>query len=94
MTRRLWLIAYDIADDERRSDVEAHLLAMGERVQYSVFECYLSQQRLETLIRQLTQAIDPKEDNIRAWPLCTWCAEKVSWQGQGRRPDDQPYYQI
>ncbi len=37
----LTLISYDIADDGDRARAHKLLEGLGQRVQYSVFECYL-----------------------------------------------------
>ena len=37
-----WVIAYDIADDCRRSRIVKHIEKYGIRVNYSVFECMLT----------------------------------------------------
>ncbi|MEV3952782.1 CRISPR-associated endonuclease Cas2 [Streptomyces albogriseolus] len=42
------LVTYDIADDDRRSEISDFLAAHGARVQYSVFEVTLpTNRRLE-----------------------------------------------
>lgn len=42
MSQNVYLIAYDVSDDRRRTDVYRTLRGYGERVQYSVFRCVLS----------------------------------------------------
>ena len=84
----LWMICYDISDDRARRRVDKELRSVGERVQWSVFECVLSPPRLERLSRELRQYLDPSSDSIRYYPLCSWCEERVDWHGQGRRTDD------
>lgn len=88
MAQHLWVITYDISDDRARTRVERKLLGWGERVQYSVFECFLDHQQLHALRAELHRHIDPKTDSLRAYPLCQWCENRVQWQGQGRAPDD------
>lgn len=46
MTRKRFLVAYDIADDKRRNQVFKTLYGYGDHAQYSVFFCELSQQEL------------------------------------------------
>jgi CRISPR-associated protein Cas2 len=92
MTRRLWMICYDIADDRRRRKVERVLTGRGERVQWSVFECFLAPQELARLRHSLTASIDPTTDSLRYYPLCTWCQGRVEWAGQGRRSEDPDLY--
>jgi len=53
MARSCYLISYDIPDDKRRGKI-AHLLeGYGERVQYSVFEIWVTDRELEKLRAQL-----------------------------------------
>lgn len=65
-----FLIAYDIADDQRRDDVATLLAAHGPRVQLSVFEAALPDKPAARALREaLRTLIDPDEDQIRLYPL-------------------------
>jgi CRISPR-associated protein Cas2 len=86
---RLWLVSYDIGNDKVRRAVEKALEAEGERVNFSVFECYLTPISLQRLRGDLAAVIDAKTDSIRYYPLCAWCADRVTWQGRGLRPEDR-----
>jgi len=71
------VIAYDITDDRRRTQV-AHLLQdHGQRVQRSVFECDLTKRHRTQLGARLTAVMDVREDNLRWYPLCRTCAAAV-----------------
>lgn len=94
MIRRLWMICYDIEDDRTRLAVARRLEAEGERVQYSVFECFLNGEQLDAVLKDIGELIDLSVDKIAAYPLCRWCKNRVQWQGQGRKPDDPAYWQI
>ena len=91
---RLWMICYDIADDRRRRRVERLLAGHGERVQWSLFECLLGAGDLERLAARIAREIEPREDNLRYYPICAWCEERLSWYGQGRRQDDADLWLI
>jgi len=41
----------------------------GQRVQFSVFECTVSEAQLETLRRRLKTAMSAEEDNLRVYLL-------------------------
>lgn len=86
--QRLWLIAYDIADDRRRARVDRRLLAVGERVQWSAFESFLHPDEQRTLARDLSELIDPLADTVIFYPLCLWCQERVDITGKGRHATD------
>ncbi len=89
---RLWMIAYDIVDHRTRRQVEKTLLDHATRVQESVFEGRLTHAESRALRRDLAEIIDHQRDSVRFYPLCAWCQEGHTWQGQGRRQDDPPYY--
>lgn len=82
---RLWVISYDISGDTARGLAEKLLLANGDRVNFSVFECYLRAEQFELVRKALASLIDPETDSIRCYPLCVWCEENMLLQGQGRR---------
>ncbi len=91
---RLWLISYDIADDRLRLQIEQVLLTVGDRVQYSVFECWLSHDSAQRLLAEWAPRLDAETDSLRAYPLCVWCRDRVSWHGRGKRPEDPAYWII
>jgi CRISPR-associated protein Cas2 len=70
MTPLRYIVAYDIADDDRRDDVSLYLSAHGPRVQLSVFEVTLPDRDAAHQFRQtLRSLIEPDEDQIRLYPL-------------------------
>lgn len=55
MTAQWWLVAYDVADQRRRTRLHKLLSGFGEAVQKSVFVCPLDwrhKARLEALLRR------------------------------------------
>lgn len=63
------LVAYDIADTagdgaRRLRRIADVCLTYGQRVQFSVFECRVSPTRLQRLIGQLQDVIDPSLDSV------------------------------
>lgn len=89
--QRLWVIAYDIQDDAIRASVHDRLKDHGQRVQYSVFECWLGSKDVEQLRAELQTQIEPG-DRIRWYPLCQWCSADVQWQGKGERAENAGFY--
>ncbi|MDE0077690.1 MAG: CRISPR-associated endonuclease Cas2 [Caldilineaceae bacterium] len=68
------LVSYDVADDRRRGKIARALQDFGgERVQYSVFECYLTARNRARLQERLANVIHPDEDSIRIYRLCDQC---------------------
>ncbi len=83
--RSRYVISYDIPEDRRRNRVARVLEGHGERVQYSVFECVLTEAQFERLWDELRGLIAPQEDSLRAYRLCPPCAGWVRTVGQAPR---------
>lgn len=66
---RLWVIAYDIADDRRRRRLAGVLGKCAARVQESVFEAWLNGAELRALLADVAAVIEPSADAVRAYPL-------------------------
>jgi len=64
MSRRRFLVAYDVADDRRRTQIFKTLYAYGDHAQYSVFFCELDAQELAELRGKLRRAMHDTEDQI------------------------------
>ncbi len=59
-----YLVTYDIADDDRRTQVYKTLRGYGDHLQYSVFRCDLSDTRRIQLTADLFPLIDHARDQI------------------------------
>jgi CRISPR-associated protein Cas2 len=81
----LYLISYDVSDDNQRRHVMEALKDFGRRVQYSVFECNLDKKALEELVGRLEFDIDPATDSCRLYRLCEACTGQVRILGRGDR---------
>jgi CRISPR-associated protein Cas2 len=66
---RLFIVSYDISDDDRRGDVADVLLSWGRRLQYSVFECALGDTAEARLRTQLDELIDHLSDQVLFFDL-------------------------
>jgi CRISPR-associated protein Cas2 len=62
--RRLYLVAYDIAEPKRWRKVFKLMHGYGEWVQLSVFRCGLTAPRRERLERELAKRIEAAEDRV------------------------------
>ncbi|MBD2054636.1 CRISPR-associated endonuclease Cas2 [Oculatella sp. FACHB-28] len=77
----LYVVAYDISCQKRRTKVSNVLSAYGQRVQYSVFECVLQLQQFRELREQLEQIVKP-EDSVRMYPLSRHTVRQIEiWGG-------------
>ena len=64
-----WLLCYDIADPQRLQKVHGRVSKQGLMVQYSVYYLRASAAQVEALLHSLTRLIEPREDDIRVYPL-------------------------
>jgi CRISPR-associated protein Cas2 len=71
-----WLVCYDVRDPERLRKTAKHLEGYGERMQYSVFRCWLTRLEMERLRWELTAILTP-EDDVLLLPLCPSCAAGI-----------------
>lgn len=81
MTQKFILIAYDISHDRRRTRLHNALLNYGTPVQYSVFECLLTQQAEKKMRREIAHIIRPRQDHVRYYTLCAACQIKIETSG-------------
>jgi CRISPR-associated protein Cas2 len=88
----MYLVSYDIVNDRRRVKAAKALEDYGVRVQYSVFECLIDEQRLSQLIARLEAVINAEEDGVRVYTLCAACSGKVAIKGVGRITKDEDVY--
>lgn len=86
----LILVSYDISDDRRRTKLAHALKDFGKRVQYSVFECQLTDPQVDRLRARVTKLIEEEEDSVRFYLLCGHCRERVESLGVGLEPQDDP----
>jgi CRISPR-associated protein Cas2 len=69
------LVTYDVGDTESKAGqrrlrkVAIICKNFGQRVQFSVFECEISEAQFETMKAQLLKAIDKSLDNLRFYKL-------------------------
>jgi hypothetical protein len=62
------------------------------RVQYSVFERRLKEERLNRLRARMAALIEPAEDSVRIYRLCAECAIRLEIQGLGQPMEDPDVY--
>jgi CRISPR-associated protein Cas2 len=83
MSDKRWhLITYDVRDPKRLRHVAQTLEGYGERIQYSVFRCRLSDTSLEQLRWELAKLMED-EDSLLVIPLCPRCAGRVPKHSTG-----------
>lgn len=83
----LRLVAYDIADAKRLRKVSLLCLDYGFRVEYSVFECDLSEKDFQLFWKRLNEIITPEEDRIIVYRFCANCVSGILSAGKVTRPE-------
>lgn len=86
------VITYDISDDKRRTKIHNILKSYGQWMQYSVFECDLTQTQYAKLRNRLNKLIKPSDDSIRFYSLCECCRTKVERIGGEQVRDDTIFF--
>ncbi len=81
------VVSYDISDDKRRTKIHKILSSYGQWMQYSLFECSLSETEYAKLRARLSKVIKSEEDSIRFYFLCACCQGKIERIG-GEQPMD------
>lgn len=77
-----YVVVYDIPDDKRRKKVSDLLEGYGQRVQYSVFECILTQAQYKELRERLRKRVKLSEDSVRFYPLSKHTLSQVETWGE------------
>ena len=88
------LVSYDIIKDKTRNKISKTMLDFGTRIQYSVFECNLTEEQIERMINRLKKLFNEKEDSIRLYFLCEHCLKKTVVLGIGELTKDREVYII
>lgn len=87
----LYLVAYDIPNDRRRTKVHQLLCGFGRWTQYSFFECFLSNKELVALHGRLDKVLNSQEDNVRIYQVCHACQAKAETIGSSPPAEDKVY---
>jgi CRISPR-associated protein Cas2 len=87
-----YIISYDISDDKRRLQVAEILKDFGTRVQYSVFECILTEDQFLVLLRRLRSHLDLAADSLRCYRLCQACVDEIIVEGRGDVTREEDVY--
>lgn len=67
--RRIYLVTYDIANDKRLRQVFKKMNGYGEHLQYSVFQCELSDKERIQMVAELNTLINHREDQVLVFSL-------------------------
>ncbi|MBC7973291.1 MAG: CRISPR-associated endonuclease Cas2 [Verrucomicrobia bacterium] len=86
------VVTYDIPNDQRRTKIHKVLKSYGQWMQFSVFECSLSDPQYAKLRSRLNKLIKAEEDSIRFYFLCACCQAKVERIGGEQVRDETIFF--
>ena len=89
-----YVIAYDISDDHRRSQVAAVLQAYGDRVQRSVFVCTAGPDLIAEIRARVAGIIKPGTGSVYVFRQCAACWEAAGIHGQAMVTGDPLYWAV
>ncbi|MCS6863004.1 MAG: CRISPR-associated endonuclease Cas2 [Abditibacteriales bacterium] len=75
------IVCYDIADPKRLVKMEKLMESFGQRLQDSVFECYLEPKQVVRLKAKVDALIVEAEDSVIYFRLCAGCHRAVEHVG-------------
>lgn len=87
------VVVYDIPDDKRRLKLSNFLEGYGNRIQLSVFECFLSLEEMRELYEKVQKRVKSNEDNVRFYWISDDAVSRVLTIGSDR-PQEPPKYYI
>lgn len=88
--KQKYVISYDISSNKIRNKIASELTNYGRRVQYSVFECTLTTEKIRILYQKLlTLCCGEENDSIRIYLLCETCSSKIRTIGVKEDDDAQ-----
>jgi len=79
-----YVVSYDIKNDKRRNKIFKLMKDYGKRVQYSVFECEFSNEKIkEEMKKRIKKLIKEDEDSVRIYFIPKDGKKKIEVIGQG-----------
>lgn len=78
--KKFVVVAYDVADEKRRSHIVRILEKVGVRINFSVFECLLTDIQFVKLQEDIGRKINSREDRIAYYSVCVNCYTKIVYQ--------------
>ena len=87
----LYVIAYDIPDDKRRTQVHKALKGFGQWTEFSLFECFLTKKELLQMRAKLNEHLHAGEDRVRIYLICENCLPKIETVGIPKPIEDTSY---
>lgn len=77
--KHFYVVTYDIGDDKRRNQVVKLMESIGTRMNFSVFECMLTDIQYRNMCNKLAKLIIRREDWVNIYPLCSECYARIQY---------------
>ena len=77
----LYVVAYDIPDDKRRTKIHKILKGFGQWTEFSLFECFLTKKEVLQMRSKLDKYLDSRTDKVRVYLICDACMTKIETVG-------------
>lgn len=87
----LYVVAYDIPDDKRRTKVHSLLKGFGQWTELSLFECFLTKKELLLMQARLHQHLNADTDRVRIYTICESCLDKIETVGIPEAKEETVY---
>ncbi len=87
----LYVVAYDIPDDRRRTRIHKTLKGFGQWTEFSLFECFLTKKELLQMRAKLNEHLDAHQDKVRIYLICENCLPKIETVGLAEPKEDTSY---
>jgi CRISPR-associated protein Cas2 len=86
------VLAYDVVNQRRRTRLHRALKDFGTPVQRSVFEFDLEPKEVGGMMQRVARIIEPEEDTVRLYRICSSCQAETRILGEGVLSLDPDYY--
>lgn len=77
--KHFYVVTYDIGDTKRRNRVVKIMESLGTRMNYSVFECMLTEVQYKSMCKRLAKILVRREDWINIYPICSECFARIEY---------------
>ncbi len=84
-----WLVCYDVHEPARLRRAAKVLEGSGQRMQESVFRCWMTPAQMHRLRWELTQVLEPN-DEVLLIPLCPRCVGGMETTYSAQNHPDWP----
>ena len=79
------VVAYDVVSDRRRLRLSRYLATYGNRINLSVFECYVPVAEVPTFKTKAASFAHMSTDTVVFYALCLNCIASIERVGMGAR---------